>query len=73
MIGLPDGLEKENAKQWVEDESCPEWRDGFLVAGGTKIPFFQRPGLRGDAWFDKDKEYSMDMQAGAVFLSLRTY
>jgi hypothetical protein len=61
-VSLPEGPEKEAAKEWVEAQSCPEWRDGFLVVDGSKIPFFQRPGLHGDAWFDKDKQYSMDLQ-----------
>ncbi|KAJ7645304.1 hypothetical protein B0H17DRAFT_834308, partial [Mycena rosella] len=61
-VGLPDDFGKELSKQWVEEQSCPEWRDGFLVVDGSKIPFYQRPGLHGGAWFDKDKEYSIDLQ-----------
>ncbi|KAJ7642520.1 hypothetical protein B0H17DRAFT_837108, partial [Mycena rosella] len=61
-VGLPEGKEKEASKRWVERESCIEWRDGFLVVDGSKIPFYERPGLHGDAWFDKDKQYSIDLQ-----------
>jgi hypothetical protein len=61
-IHLPTAEEKEDAKSYVEETTCPEWRDGFLLADGTKFPFFQRPGLHGDAWFDKDGEYSIDCQ-----------
>ncbi|KAF7328223.1 hypothetical protein MVEN_02562100 [Mycena venus] len=39
-ISLPNEPEKEAAKEWVEENSCPEWRDGFLVCDGSKIPFF---------------------------------
>lgn len=45
VIHLPTTEEKEDAKAWVEGETCPEWRDGFLLVDGTKFPVFQRPGL----------------------------
>lgn len=61
-IHLPTAEEKEDAKAWVEGESCEEWRDGFLLVDGTKFPVFQRPGLHGDAWYDKNKDYSLDCQ-----------
>lgn len=61
-VHLPEGDEKEAAKDWVGDATCPEWRDGFLLGDGSKVPLYQQPGLHGDAWFDKDKEYSMDVQ-----------
>ena len=61
-IHLPTDEEKESSKQWVQDACCPEWRNGFLAVDGTKFPFFQRPGLHGDAWFDKNKDYSADCQ-----------
>jgi len=62
-IHLPTAAEKEAAKQWVEEETkCPPWQNGFLNADGTKFPLFQKPGLHGDSWFDKNKEYSLDCQ-----------
>jgi hypothetical protein len=61
-IHLPNSDEKEDAKSYIEEETCPEWRNGFLLADGSKFPLFQRPGLHGDAWFDKDGEYSIDCQ-----------
>ena len=66
-IHLPTADEKEDAKAWVEGETCPEWRDGFLLVDGTKFPVFQRPGLHGDAWFDKNKDYSLDCQVCSTF------
>ena len=33
-----------------------------LLVDGTKFPVFQRPSLHGDAWFDKNKDYSLDCQ-----------
>jgi hypothetical protein len=54
--------EKEHAKEYVEKVTCPEWWNGFLLADGTKFVLFQKPGLHGEAWFDKNKDYSIDCQ-----------
>ena len=61
-IHFPNVDEKEDTKNYVESHTCPEWRDGFLLVDGTKFAFFQRPGLHGDTWFDKDGEYSISCQ-----------
>lgn len=66
VVLLPTAEEKERAKEYVEWATCPEWRDGFLLADGTKFPFFQKPGLHGEAWFDKNKDYSSDAQIVAT-------
>jgi len=61
---LPED-EKERMKEYVEMATCPEWWNGFLLADGTKFPLFQKPGLHGEAWFDKNKDYSLDCQVCA--------
>ena len=61
-IHFPEADEKEAAKDYVEEQTCSEWWNGFLLADGTKFAFFQCPGLHGDVWFDKDGEYSIDCQ-----------
>jgi hypothetical protein len=61
-IMMPPEEEKERAKEYVEQVTCPEWRNGFLLADGTKFVLFQKPGLHGEAWFDKNKNYSIDCQ-----------
>ncbi|KAH9955579.1 hypothetical protein BGW80DRAFT_1466924 [Lactifluus volemus] len=61
-IHFPEADKKEDAKDFVKKQTCSEWRNSFLLADGTKFAFFQRPGLHGDAWFDKDGEYSIDCQ-----------
>lgn len=66
-IHFPDAIEKEQSKAYVEEAVCPEWRDGFLLADGTKFPFYQRPGLHGDAWYDKDGAYSIDCQVLLIY------
>jgi hypothetical protein len=62
VVMIPPEEEKERAKEYVERVTCPEWRNGFLLADGTKFALFQKPGLHGEAWFDKNKDYSMDCQ-----------
>lgn len=61
-IRYPTPEEKEKKKDYLEEQTCPEWRDGWMMGDGTKFPLFQRPGLHGDAWFDKNKDYSLDGQ-----------
>jgi hypothetical protein len=64
-VMMPPEEEKEQAKQYVEEVTCPEWRNGFLLADGTKFVLFQKPGLHGEAWYDKNKNYSVDCQVCA--------
>jgi hypothetical protein len=69
-VHFPDADHREQAKTFVEEHTCAEWRNGFLLVDGTKFPLFQRPGLHGDAWFDKDGEYSIDCQVRNTFYLL---
>jgi hypothetical protein len=62
VVMMPPEEEKERAKEYVEQVTCREWRNGFLLADGTKFPLFQKPGLHGEAFFDKNKNYSIDCQ-----------
>ena len=66
-VHFPTVAEKENSKSYVSNAVCPEWSGGFLLADGSKFPFYQRPGLHGDAWFDKDGMYSIDCQVFYLF------
>jgi len=61
-VMMPPEEEKEQAKAYVEGVTCPEWRNGFLLTDRTKFVLFQKPGLHGEAWFDKNKDYSIDCQ-----------
>ena len=61
-VHFPDASDKEEAKTFVEEHTCAEWQNGFLLVDGTKFALFQRPGLHGDAWFDKGGVYSIDCQ-----------
>jgi hypothetical protein len=57
-----DESEKEAAKAWVEQNSCPAWRDGWLMVDGTLVPLFVRPGFYGNTWYDRKSNYSMNVQ-----------
>ncbi|KAJ8583205.1 hypothetical protein M405DRAFT_696350, partial [Rhizopogon salebrosus TDB-379] len=58
----PDVERKEVAKEWVEENSCPAWRDGWLMVDGTLIPLTRRPGFFGNVFFDRKSNYSMNVQ-----------
>ena len=57
-----DESEKEAAKMWVEENSCPAWRDGWLMVDGTLVPLFAHPGFYGNTWYDRKSNYSMNVQ-----------
>ena len=59
-VMMPPAEEKEWAKEYVERATCLEWWNGFLLADGTKFVLFQKPGLHGEVWFDKNKDYSIN-------------
>ncbi|GLB35610.1 putative DDE superfamily endonuclease [Lyophyllum shimeji] len=54
--------EIERAKAWVEGNSCPAWRDGWLMVDGTLVPLFQRPHHFGNQYFDRKSNYSLNVQ-----------
>ena len=64
VICWPNEEEKKAAKDWVEKESCPSWRDGFCMVDGTLIPLFEKPGHHGEAYFDQKSNYSLNVQVG---------
>ena len=61
-IIMPPEEEKEQAKKYVEVVTCLEWQNGFLLADGMKFALFQKPGLHGEVWFNKNKYYFIDCQ-----------
>lgn len=59
------------SKAWCQDAVISEWRDGWLTVDGTTFPLFQKPGLHGEAWFDKSSRYSMNGQFVSLLHNLR--
>jgi len=67
VVCWPPPAEKEEAKQWVEDNSCPAWRDGFCMVDGTLVPLAEKPGHHGEAYFDRKSNYSLNVQVSPLF------
>lgn len=63
-IRFPTAEEKEKAKAWVEDHSCPAWRNGYLFVDGTLIPLYGRPYWYGESYFNRICNYSLNIQVG---------
>jgi hypothetical protein len=66
-VHLPDAVEKERSKSYIDEAVCSKWCGGFLLADRSKFPFYQCPGLYGDAWFDKDGAYSINCQICLIY------
>jgi hypothetical protein len=62
VCAWPDADAKKRAKEWVAEQSCPAWGDGWLMVDGTLVPLYSRPGFFGNAWFDQKSNYSMNVQ-----------
>ncbi|KAF8573272.1 hypothetical protein K439DRAFT_1252730, partial [Ramaria rubella] len=58
----PDSAAKAKAKAWVQEQSCPMWKDRWLMVDGTLVPLFVRPGFFGNTFFDRKSNYSMTVQ-----------
>jgi hypothetical protein len=53
---------KENAKVWVEENSCLNWRNGWLMVDGTLVSLYSRPAFYGNVFFDRKSNYSLNVQ-----------
>lgn len=62
-----DQIERERAKTWVEERTCPEWRGGFLCVDGTPFNLFQKPGWHGEGFYDRKSNYSLSAQVRCEF------
>ncbi|KAF9503288.1 hypothetical protein BS47DRAFT_1310041 [Hydnum rufescens UP504] len=60
-IRRPTMGEKEAARDWVEDQSCRAWRGGYCMVDGTLVPLSDKPGLHGEAYFDRKSRYSLSL------------
>jgi len=62
------GAVKEEAKVWVEENSCQVWHNGWLMVDGTLVPLFQRPVFFGNTFFDHKSNYSLNVQVSLLFI-----
>ncbi|KAF5345464.1 hypothetical protein D9758_013661 [Tetrapyrgos nigripes] len=51
-----------NKQQWVQDNSCESWCDGWLIVDGTLIPLYHRPSYFGNVYYDRKSNYSVNVQ-----------
>ncbi|KAF9256657.1 hypothetical protein L218DRAFT_1007144 [Marasmius fiardii PR-910] len=61
-IRMPTPEEKEEAKEWVERQSCPVWHDGWCLVDGTLVKLYARPYWFGESYFDWKALYSLNLQ-----------
>jgi hypothetical protein len=66
----PNEEAKKAAKNWVENASCPAWRNGWLMVDGTLVPLFMRPPFFGNTWFDRKSNYSLNVQVSLIIYSI---
>lgn len=62
VFTFPTAEEKEEAKKWVESQSCKAWRGGWLMVDGTLIPLYARPYWYGESYYDRKSNYSLNFQ-----------
>ena len=58
----PDDAAKEQAKLWVEENSCSAWQNGWLMVDGTLVPLYACPAFYGNVFFDRKSNYSLNVQ-----------
>ena len=61
-----DSEDLELARNFVEERSCPGWRNGVFAVDGSAIPLFQKPGFFGETFYDRKSTYSMNCQVRTV-------
>lgn len=69
VFTFPTAEEKEEAKKWVEAQSCKAWRGGWLMVDGTLIPLYARPYWYGESYFDRKSNYSLNIQVRLALIS----
>ena len=61
-IPAEDSEDAEIARNWVEERSCPGWRNGIFAADGSAINLFEKPGIYGETFYDRKSRYSLNCQ-----------
>ena len=52
-IRWPIKEERERAKEWVEDQTCSAFRDGWCMVDGTTILIFEKPHYFGESFYEQ--------------------
>ena len=48
--------------RFVEEKTCPAWRNGIFTADGSTILLLQKPGSFGETFYDRKSKYSVNCQ-----------
>ena len=66
FIGIPCTTSKDakEAREYVEERTCPGWRNGIFVADGSTINLFEKPSIYGETFYDRKSRYSLNCQVG---------
>jgi hypothetical protein len=69
FISFPtvDSEDTELARKYSQSKTCPEWRNGILALDGTAIDLYTKPGLFGEAFYDRKSRYSISCQVSVFF------
>ncbi|KAG2338014.1 hypothetical protein BDR05DRAFT_894333, partial [Suillus weaverae] len=58
------------SQKFVQDHTCPEWRNGILAADGSLINLCDKPGLYGETFYSRKSQYSLNCQVFYFILQL---
>jgi hypothetical protein len=66
-LHVPTEEEKEHSRQWVQEKTCADWRNGWCSVDGSGIGLYARPAHYGSNWFDRKCNYSANVQVSFTF------
>ena len=61
-IPTEDSEDLEWSRKWVEERSCPSWRNGVFITDGSMINLFEKQSVYGDTFYDRKSWYSLNCQ-----------
>ncbi|KIM63033.1 hypothetical protein SCLCIDRAFT_118423, partial [Scleroderma citrinum Foug A] len=62
---IPDVQSEDMHKAWMfaESRACYAWRNGVFAANRCAVNLYARPGMFGDAFYDRKSQFSLNYQA----------
>ena len=69
FVGFPalDSQDAEHARDFVQSQTCSEWRNGIFAIDGSTIDLYAKPGFHGEVFFDRKSKYSVGCQVSLSF------
>ncbi|OCH88217.1 hypothetical protein OBBRIDRAFT_734867, partial [Obba rivulosa] len=70
-ISKPTEPQRNSVKLFTHTRSsCGAWRNGFLAVDGTLIKLYQKPGLYGESFYNKNSDYAIAFQVNNLYIML---